>query len=89
MGVKDERQKRKTGNYDTRKELVKACLEMKEKGHEQSQISDKVGVSQSTVHRLINGDPQTASKEVIRDNSGRAGKELNEKFNSLWRTNSV
>ena len=61
MSSKDKRSIRMTGKYKTRDALQNACEKYKALGETYPQIAMKVGVSQTTVQRLLSGDPMTTT----------------------------
>jgi len=55
----DRRLERATGNYTTREQLVDAINGLRKRGMTHQSIAESVGVTQSTVTRVINGDTGT------------------------------
>ena len=81
---------RKTGNYKTRAGLIHATKRYKVQGLSNEVIALRVGVHKSTVQRLLNGDPQTATitGRAIRNKTDNTSEQLErgdmEKLDSLW-----
>jgi len=76
-----KRTDRSTGNYETREELVAACLYMNSVTKlSHRQIGEKVGVAQTTVTRILSGDAPEYRKAYA------AVRELpSTKLNKLWK----
>jgi AraC-like DNA-binding protein len=56
MAQSAPREKRVTGPYETREQLVMAINELHNAGYAGGWIAEKLGISGSTVSRIINGD---------------------------------
>lgn len=99
---KDNRNARKTGKYSTRRELILATRAYKKQDFYNYQIALKVGVSEGTVQRILNGDPRTTpvthsynstSRKEGTNNWGNSAEEKERPnmklFSSLWRVKKV
>jgi hypothetical protein len=80
---KDKRNLKSTGNYSCRASLTKAIKAFHVEGFDMVQISARVGVSRTTVGRLLKDKDNAPPMAPIHQDG--AGKVLNKLLNSLWR----
>ena len=78
----DKRHIKSTGNYPDRATLTAAIERLHAQGEDNVAISATVGVSRTTVGRLLKKDTAPALSPIHQDG---AGKQLNDLLNSLWR----
>lgn len=80
----DRRNILSSGNYDTREELEAEIHRMSAEKMSTAKISRVVGVSHSSVRRLIKGSEYLSRKESVASEAVQR-RELNRKLNELWR----
>lgn len=64
MPVNDKRLDRSCGHYPSREALNTACTEYRAQGLSNNAISNIVGVSASTISRMLNGDKPTYTRST-------------------------
>lgn len=80
---------KKTGNYDTEEELIDSINKLTSSGNTKVAISKVVGVSTTTIRRIILNQKTTPKKVYDRAEAGTRNVDLVRKLNTLWAPTEV
>ena len=89
----DKRKQVKTGNFSCRGDLIAATLYLKEEGMIHKVISEEVGVSESTVTRIVRCFYKKGIKRInpmpVIPRIAPAPQNIKKMLNSLWKVKPV